>query len=64
MIPEKKCGGGLSATRDCIDLAVLSVISSFQDVRGWKLRKIGRDLMQPPKPNSFYDDVMQVFSIF
>ena len=39
------------------------VICSFQHVIGWKLRKIVRDSMPSPKPDSFYDDVMQVLSL-
>jgi len=36
-----------------IDLVVLSVIILFQDVRGWKLRKIVRGLEQTQKGNSY-----------
>jgi len=46
-----------------LDLIFFLVICSFQHVIGWKLRKIVRDLMPSPKPNSFYDDVMQVLSL-
>ncbi len=36
-----------------IDLFVFPVISSFQDVSGWKLRRIARDLPQAQKRNSY-----------
>jgi len=46
-----------------LDLIFFPVICSFQDVKEWKVRKIVRDSMPSPKPNSFYDDVMQVLSL-
>lgn len=36
-----------------LDLAFFPVIRSLQDVRGWKLREIVRDLPQVQKRNSF-----------
>ncbi|MGB2845378.1 MAG: hypothetical protein WBC02_11030, partial [Candidatus Aminicenantaceae bacterium] len=36
-----------------LDLIFFPVISSFQDVSGWKLRKIVRDLPQAQKGNSY-----------
>ena len=36
-----------------IDLAVLSVISSFQDVSGWKLREIVKNRGRTQKGNSY-----------
>jgi len=35
------------------DLAVLSMILLFQDIRGWKSRKIVRDLWRVQKGNSY-----------
>ena len=36
-----------------LDLIFFPVISSFQDVGGWKLRRIARDLPQAQKRNSY-----------
>jgi len=36
-----------------VDLIFFPVICSFQDVSGWKLRKIVRDLPQAQKGNSY-----------
>ncbi len=36
-----------------LDLIFFPVISSFQDVGGWKLRRIARDLLQAQKRNSY-----------
>ena len=36
-----------------LDLIFFPVICSFQDVSGWKSRKIVRDLLQAQKGNSF-----------
>jgi len=36
-----------------LDLIFFPVICSFQDVSGWKLRKIVRDLPQAQKGNSY-----------
>jgi len=35
-----------------VDLAVLRVISSFQDISGWTSQKFGQDLVPFPKSNS------------
>jgi len=53
----------LFLSRMVIDLAILSVVSSFGDVREWKPRKIAGDLLRLLIPNSFCDDVMQVLSL-
>jgi len=37
-----------------LDLIFFPVISSFQDISGWKLWKIVRDLPQAQKVNSFH----------
>jgi hypothetical protein len=36
------------------DLAILSVILLFREIRGWKSRKIVRDLWRAQKGNSFH----------
>ncbi len=36
-----------------LDLIFFTVICSFHHVIGWKLRKIVRDSMPSPKPNSY-----------
>ena len=36
-----------------VDFIFFPVICSFQDVSGWKLRKIVRDLLQAQKGNSY-----------
>jgi hypothetical protein len=36
-----------------LDLIFFLVICSFQDVGGWKLRRIARDLPQAQKRNSY-----------
>jgi len=36
-----------------LDLIFFPVISSFQDVGGWKLRRIARDMPQAQKRNSY-----------
>ncbi len=36
-----------------LDLIFFHVICSFQDVSGWKLRRIARDLPQAQKRNSY-----------
>jgi len=36
-----------------IDLGVLSMMWLFQDIRGWKSRKIVRDLRRAQKGNSY-----------
>ncbi len=37
-----------------LDFIFFPVICSFQDVSGWKLRKIMRDLQQAQKENSYF----------
>jgi hypothetical protein len=44
-----------------LDLIFFPVICSFQDVSGWKLRKIVRDLLQAQKGNSYK---LAVFCLF
>ena len=45
-----------------LDLIFFYVIRSFQDVSGWKLRKIVRDLFQAQKGNSYR--VILVYATF
>jgi hypothetical protein len=40
-----------------LDLIFFPVISSFQDVNGWKLRKIVRDFPQAQKGNSYLYEI-------
>jgi len=46
-----------------VDFVVLGVITLFQDVSGWILEKIVRDLMQAQKGNSYLFNIASLFFV-
>ena len=47
------CPTGTGKTHLANDLAILSIILLFREIRGWKSRKIVRDLWRAQKGNSY-----------